>query len=191
MFYVSKFQYRNKNQNFISNFVFQFTKKTKWHFGYTDFTPFMLPLIWPFHSRNMKHYIKRIHESMVAHLVQNSCFCIQRKMLLFRETFFYSEEVLSYSEKHFHIQRKFYIQWISLYFKKISYSKKCYYVQWLFLLYSDKFFIFRKEFEFEKAFHIQRKSLCSEKNFIFRKNHEFKFQIVWDTVVGFWLIYLI
>ena len=149
------------------------------------------PLIWLFHSRNMKHYIKRIHESMVAHLVQNSCFCIQRKMLLFRETFFYSEEVLSYSEKHFHIQRKFYIQWISLYFKKISYSKKCYYVQWLFLLYSDKFFIFRKEFVFEKAFHIQIKSLCSEKNFISRKNHKFKFQIVSDTVVGFWLIYLI
>ena len=47
---------------------------------------------------------------MVAQLVQNSCFCIQRKMLLLRETFFYSEEVLSYSEKHFNIQRKFYIQ---------------------------------------------------------------------------------
>ena len=33
---MSQFQYRNKNQNFISNFVFQFIKKTKWHFGYTD-----------------------------------------------------------------------------------------------------------------------------------------------------------
>ena len=47
---------------------------------------------------------------MVAHLVQNSCFCIQRKILIFRETFSYSEEILLYSEKRFHIQRKFYIQ---------------------------------------------------------------------------------
>ena len=31
-------QYRNENQNFISNFVFQFIKKkTKWHFRYTDY----------------------------------------------------------------------------------------------------------------------------------------------------------
>ena len=30
-------QYRNKNESFISNFVFQFIKKkTKWHFKYTD-----------------------------------------------------------------------------------------------------------------------------------------------------------
>ena len=34
---MSQFQYRNKNQNFISNFVFQFIKKAKSHFGYTDF----------------------------------------------------------------------------------------------------------------------------------------------------------
>ena len=33
---MSQSQYRNKNQDFISNFVFQFIKKTKWHFGYTD-----------------------------------------------------------------------------------------------------------------------------------------------------------
>ena len=146
MFYVSKFQYRNKNQNFISNFVFQFIKKTKWHFGYTDFTPFMLPLIWPFHSRNMKHYIKRIHESMVAHLVQNSCFCIQRKILIFRETFFYSAEVL-YSVNFFAFQKNFI-------FKEMLLCSVT------FLLYSDKLFIFRKEFVFKEAFHIQRKSLC-------------------------------
>ena len=29
-------QFRNENQNFISNFIFQFIKKTKWHLGYTD-----------------------------------------------------------------------------------------------------------------------------------------------------------
>ena len=127
------------------------------------------PLIWLFHSRNMKHYIKRIHESMVAQLVQNSCFCIQRKMLLLRETFFYSEEVLSYSEKHFHIQRKFYIQWISLYFKKISYSKKCNYVQWLFCYiqinfsYSEKNLYLKKLFIFRENLYVQRKILYSEK----------------------------
>ena len=33
---MSQPQYRNKNQNFISNFVFQFIEKTKWHFRYTD-----------------------------------------------------------------------------------------------------------------------------------------------------------
>ena len=35
MFSVS-IQYRNENKNFISNFIFQFIKKTKWQFGYTD-----------------------------------------------------------------------------------------------------------------------------------------------------------
>ena len=33
---MSQFQYRNENQNSISNFVFQFVRKMKWHFGYTD-----------------------------------------------------------------------------------------------------------------------------------------------------------
>ena len=33
---MSQLQYRNENQNFISNFVFQFIKKAKWHFSYTD-----------------------------------------------------------------------------------------------------------------------------------------------------------
>ena len=28
---MSQLQYRNENQNFISNFVFQFIKKAKWH----------------------------------------------------------------------------------------------------------------------------------------------------------------
>ena len=132
----------------------------------------MLPLIWPFHSRNMKHYIKRIHESMVAHLVQNSCFCIQRKILIFRETFFYSAEVL-YSVNFFAFQKNFI-------FKEMLLCSVT------FLLYSDKLFIFRKEFVFKEAFHIQRKSLCWEKIFIVRENHEFKFQTVWDTVLGFW-----
>ena len=36
LMFLSQFQYRNENQNFISNFIFQFIKKTKWHFGYTD-----------------------------------------------------------------------------------------------------------------------------------------------------------
>ena len=35
MFYVS-IQYRNEYKNFNSNFVFQFTKKMKWHFKHAD-----------------------------------------------------------------------------------------------------------------------------------------------------------
>ena len=34
---MSRFQHRNKNQNFVSNFVFQIIKKKKWHFRYTDY----------------------------------------------------------------------------------------------------------------------------------------------------------
>ena len=30
--FMSQLQYRNGSQNFISNFVFQFIKKMKWHF---------------------------------------------------------------------------------------------------------------------------------------------------------------
>ena len=46
---MSQLQYRNENQNFIPNFVFQFIKKTKWHFRYTDsqtntLTPFRTPV---------------------------------------------------------------------------------------------------------------------------------------------------
>ena len=33
---MSQLQYSNENENFISNFVFQFTKKMKLHFRYTD-----------------------------------------------------------------------------------------------------------------------------------------------------------
>ena len=33
---MSQLQHRNENQNVISNFAFQFTIKTKWHFRYTD-----------------------------------------------------------------------------------------------------------------------------------------------------------
>ena len=129
---------------------------------------------------------------MVAHLVQNSCFCIQRKILIFRETFSYSEEILLYSEKRFHIQRKFYIQWISLYFKNFSYSKKFDNVQWNFCYiqinfsYSEKILYLKKLFTFRENFYVQRKFLYSEKMCIFRENHEFKFQIVWDAVAGFW-----
>ena len=32
--FLSQLQYRNENQNFFSNFIFQFIKKTKWHFGW-------------------------------------------------------------------------------------------------------------------------------------------------------------
>ena len=34
--FLSQLQYRNENQIFISNFLFQFIKKAKWHFGCTD-----------------------------------------------------------------------------------------------------------------------------------------------------------
>ena len=34
--FMSQLQIRNKNQNFISNLVFQFIKKMKWHFRFTD-----------------------------------------------------------------------------------------------------------------------------------------------------------
>ena len=44
---------------------------------------------------------------MGAHLVQNSCFSIQRKNLIFRETFSYSEKVL-YSVNFF-VYQKFFI----------------------------------------------------------------------------------
>ena len=106
---------------------------------------------------------------MVAHLVQNSCFCIQRKILIFRETFSYSEEILLYSEKHFHIQRKFYIQWISLYFKNFSYSKKFDNVQWNFC-YIQINFSYSEKILYLKKLYIQRKFLCSERIFIFREN---------------------
>ena len=33
---MSQLQYRNENQNFLSNFVFQFIKKMKWRFRFTD-----------------------------------------------------------------------------------------------------------------------------------------------------------
>ena len=33
---MTQLQYRNENQNFISNFVFQFIKKTKWSLRYAD-----------------------------------------------------------------------------------------------------------------------------------------------------------
>ena len=36
LIFLSQLQYRNENQNVISNFIFQFIKKAKWHFGYTD-----------------------------------------------------------------------------------------------------------------------------------------------------------
>ena len=35
--FLSQRQYRNENLNLISNFVFQSIKKTKWHFGDTDY----------------------------------------------------------------------------------------------------------------------------------------------------------
>ena len=37
--FMSQLLYREENQNFVSNFVFQFIKKTKWHFRYTDSLP--------------------------------------------------------------------------------------------------------------------------------------------------------
>ena len=33
---MSRFQYRNKKQNFVSNFVFQIIKKKKWYTDYGD-----------------------------------------------------------------------------------------------------------------------------------------------------------
>ena len=47
-------QHRNKNQNFISNFVLQFMKKTKWYLKYTDY--------------------KLILSSVNLHIIQNSSF---------------------------------------------------------------------------------------------------------------------
>ena len=42
--FLSQLQYRNENENFISNFIFQLIKKTKWHFGYTDSLHYLLLL---------------------------------------------------------------------------------------------------------------------------------------------------
>ena len=38
--FLSQLQYRNENQNFISNFISQFIKKTNLYFGYTDLDAF-------------------------------------------------------------------------------------------------------------------------------------------------------
>ena len=178
MFYVSKFQYRNKNRNFISNFVFQFIKKTKCHIGYTDFTPFILSFDMAIpqqkhetlHKKNTRKYgcsfgAKFMFLYSKKNVTfQRNIFLFRGSFIIFRETFSYSAEVL-YSVNFFVFQKNFI-------FKEMLLCSVT------FLLYSDKFFIFRKEFVFEKAFNILRKSLCSEKIFIFRENHEFKFQIV-------------
>ena len=86
------------------------------------------------------------HLYMVAHMVQNSSFYIQRKFynvqrktfifrenfILFREKFSTSEKSLLHSEKHFHIQRTF------LYSKKFSIFREN--------VYLKKFFTFREGF---------------------------------------------
>ena len=82
--------------------------------------------------------------SMVAHLVQNSCFCIQRKILIFRETSSCSEQILLYSEKHFHIQGSFIFSEFLCILKNFI-LKEILLCSVNFLLYSDKFFIFRKK----------------------------------------------
>ena len=82
--------------------------------------------------------------SIVAHLVQNSCFCIQTKILIFRETSSYSEEILLYSEKHFHIQGSFIFSEFLCILKNFI-LKEILLCSVNFLLYSDKFFIFRKK----------------------------------------------
>ena len=107
--------------------------------------------------------------SMVAHLVQNSCFCIQRKILIFRETSSYSEQILLYSEKHFHIQGSFIFSEFLCILKNFM-LKEILLCSVNFLLYSDKFFIFRKKmlylkklFIFRENLYVQRKCLYSEK----------------------------
>ena len=38
--FKSQLQYKNKNQNFVSNFAFQFIlDKKKWHFRYMEWSP--------------------------------------------------------------------------------------------------------------------------------------------------------
>ena len=48
---------KNKNQGSILNFVFQFIKKTKWHFGYADFkSPFQVSEYCRSHSNHYLHF---------------------------------------------------------------------------------------------------------------------------------------
>ena len=103
-------------------------------------------------------------------------------VFVFREKFWYSE-------KHFLIQRMLFLFFV---FPKMFIFKKILLCSIMhFLLYSNKSFIFRKKnciqrnFLFRECLYAQRKILYSEKMLIFRENQEFRFQIVWDTVVGF------
>ena len=44
--FTHQLQYRNENQIFISNCVFQFIKKMKWHFRYTDCKCLLRPTLY-------------------------------------------------------------------------------------------------------------------------------------------------
>ena len=45
-FSTHQLQYRNENQIFITNCVFQFIKKMKWHFRYTDCNCLLRPTLY-------------------------------------------------------------------------------------------------------------------------------------------------
>ena len=58
-FFISQLLYRNDNQNFLSNFVYQFMKKIKLHFRYTDY-----PAIWS--CKNGRYEGSFIDDSVIA-----------------------------------------------------------------------------------------------------------------------------
>ena len=115
------------------------------HFSYC-------PLIWLFHSRNMKHYMKRIHESMVAHLVQNS----------FKEKCYYSEKHFSIQRKFYHIQRNIFIFSGSFIFSEFLCISKKFHIQRNVIMFSDFFCYIQINFSYSE------KNLYLKKLFIFR-----------------------
>ena len=78
--------------------------------------------------------------AMVAHMVQNSCFCIQRH---------------SYVQRHFNIQRHFYIQ-------RLFYIQIHFYIQRLF--YIQRHFYIQGHFYVQKHFYIRRLFLFVEES---------------------------
>ena len=99
-------------------------------------------------------------------------------MILFRETFSYSEKILLHSEKHFHIQNDFFI------FNEIYYiQRNC--------IFKESFLHSEKDFISIEIVYIQRnvvfypkKILILKKIGTFRENLKLKFQIIYHSRVS-------
>ena len=128
---------------------------------------------------------------MVAHMVQNSSFYLQRKfyfiqrnififrknLVTFRETFSYSEKILLHPEKHFHIQSDFLI------FKEIQYiQRNCIFKETF--LHSEKVFISIEIVFIQRNVFYPKKMLILKKIGTFRENLKLKFQIIYHSRVS-------